>query len=130
VTKLEGARSDQQGATGTYPSLPWVVQPSKQSTVAVVQPASDVKTANQRDANQIGPSSPEEIQRAVSQIESYLKSVGRQLEFRVDDSTGRTVVTVKDLDTGEVIRRIPGDETLRLARSLADKANALVDVEV
>ena len=50
------------------------------------------------------------------QIESYLKSVGRSLEVRVDAETRRTVVTIRDTTNGEVIRQIPGDEVLWLAR--------------
>jgi len=62
------------------------------------------------------------------QIESYLRSVGRSLEFQVDDATGETIVTVRDAESGEIIRQIPGEETLRLARSLGNQPNALVDL--
>jgi flagellar protein FlaG len=62
------------------------------------------------------------------QIESYLRSVGRSLEFQVDETTGETIVTVRDAESGEVIRQIPGEETLRLARSLGNQPNALVDL--
>jgi flagellar protein FlaG len=106
-----------------------VVPLEKKSSVAVVQATSDAKPANQQTHNQESPPSLEEIRRAAQQIESYLKSVGRQLEFRIDDSTGRTIITVKDSNTGEVVRQIPGDETLRLARSLGTSPNALVDTE-
>jgi flagellar protein FlaG len=126
VTKLEGARSEQVATVN--PSPPSVVSVPKQSTVAVVQPAPEVKAASQQSFNQGKPPTVEEIERAAKQIESYLKSVGRELEFSIDDSTGRTVITVKDATTGEVVRQIPGDETLRLAR-LASTSNKLVDIE-
>jgi len=67
---------------------------------------------------------------AAAQIEAYLKSSGRELEFRVNEDTGRTVITVRDSATGEVIRQIPNDEALRLARSLGNQSNALVDISI
>jgi flagellar protein FlaG len=113
---LEGARSEQVAT----------VNPSPPSVVA----ASEHSTAKQDSAPKPTPPSVSEIDAAAKQIESYLKSVGRQLEFRVDNSTGRTVTTVKDLNTGEVIRQMPSEETLRLARFLGTDSHALVDVEV
>ena len=67
---------------------------------------------------------------AAEQIESYLKSSGRQLQFSVDEDTGRTVITVRDSVTGEIVRQIPGDEALRLAHSLGSQTNVLVDISI
>ena len=67
---------------------------------------------------------------AAQQIESYLRSIGRALEFSVDDTTGRTVVTVRDSATGETIRQIPSEEALRLAQALGTQPNALIDLAV
>src|SRR5262249_44125328 len=63
------------------------------------------------------------------QIESYLRSNGRSLEFYVDQSTHRTVVTVRDAATGEIVRQIPPEEAQRLAQSLnTQQPSALVDL--
>jgi flagellar protein FlaG len=59
----------------------------------------------------------EAVKAAAAEIESYLKSVGRSLEFKLDDDSGRMVVSVRDSETGELIRQIPGEDALRLARS-------------
>lgn len=58
------------------------------------------------------------VQAAARQIDSYLRSVGREVEFRVDEDTDLTVVTVRNTATGEVIRQIPSEEALQLARHL------------
>ena len=69
--------------------------------------------------------------RAVAkQIESYLRSHGRELQFSVDEATGRTVVTVRDPSTGEVIRQIPDVEALRIAEALGRQPNALIDISI
>lgn len=71
----------------------------------------------------------EETTAAVAQhLESYLRSVGRSLQFSVDSASGETVVQVRDAATGEVIRQIPSEEALRLARALGAQGNSLVDV--
>jgi flagellar protein FlaG len=77
------------------------------------------------------PDMTEEVMRAVArQIESYLKANGRDLEFRVDQATGRTVITVRDSSTGEVIRQIPDAEALRIAQALGKQPNALIDLSI
>jgi len=62
------------------------------------------------------------------QIESYLRANGRDLQFSVDQDTGRTVVTVRDSSTGEVIRQIPDVEALRIAQSLGSQPGTLLNV--
>src|SRR5204862_7761729 len=62
---------------------------------------------------------PEIVNAAAQEIQSYLESVGRTLDIRVDNDTGRMVVTVRDASTGDVIRQIPSEEALQLARSLS-----------
>lgn len=49
-------------------------------------------------------------------------SAGTQLRFRVDTDAGRVVVQVLDAQSGDVLRQIPREEALQLARdSLAVK---------
>ena len=75
------------------------------------------------------PPSADALRAAVEQIETYLKGSERSLQFKVDSTTGVTVITVKDAN-GEVIRQIPNDEVLRLARSLGAGAKSLMDIAV
>ncbi len=80
------------------------------------------------------PPAPQEMNAAVRaaarQIDSYLKSVSREVEFRVDEESGVTVVTVRNTATGEVIRQIPNEEVLQLARRFTDRSGALLDLTV
>jgi flagellar protein FlaG len=72
----------------------------------------------------------EETLRAVAaQIESYLRSSGRALNFSVDSSTGRTVIAVRD-SSGALIRQIPSEEALHLASTVGVGGGALVDESV
>jgi flagellar protein FlaG len=70
----------------------------------------------------------ETVAAVAAQLESYLRSVGRELQFSIDSASGETVVRVRDPATGDVIRQIPSEEALRLAQSLGSQSNSLVDV--
>jgi flagellar protein FlaG len=72
----------------------------------------------------------EETLRAVAaQIESYLRSSGRALNFSIDSSTGRTVIAVRD-SSGALIRQIPSEEALHLAATVGPGGGALLNESV
>ena len=83
--------------------------------------ASGAAAAAARAADQTEESA--RVRAAANQLDNYLKSSGHSLEFRVDERSGRVVVKVHDSVTGEVIRQIPNEETLRIADRLADPVN-------
>jgi len=64
------------------------------------------------------------------QIDTFLRSTNLALQFRVDDATGRMVVSVTDANTGEVIRQVPGEEALRMAERIDAQIGALLDEKV
>jgi len=64
--------------------------------------------------------SKEDIDEAVSHLKEYVQSMQRDMDFSVDDKTGRFVVKVIDSQTKEVIRQIPSEEMLAISRHLAD----------
>ena len=59
----------------------------------------------------------------MSELVQNLK-LDSELQFEVDDSTGDSIVTVLDGQTGEVIRRFPTEESLAIARHIAEFADA------
>ncbi len=71
-----------------------------------------------------------ELQSAVNAIQDFVQSLQRNLEFSVDDSTGTVVVKVVARDSGEVIRQIPSETALELAKSLHDVNSLLFDEKV
>ncbi|NRH26643.1 flagellar protein FlaG [Pseudomonas sp. MS19] len=58
------------------------------------------------------------VEQAASSIQSYVQSIRRDLNFAVDDSSGRVVVKVTDSTSGDVIRQIPSEDALKLAENL------------
>lgn len=60
----------------------------------------------------------EQLEVAVTQLNDYIQTVQRDLQFKTDDASGKTVVTVIDRHTSEVVRQIPDEVALTLAQKL------------
>lgn len=73
---------------------------------------------------------PEALQSALSDVQSALSVVTNDLRFTIDDDTGRTVVKIVDKETDEVIRQIPSEEMLRIAKALDKLQGLLIKQEV
>lgn len=72
----------------------------------------------------------EKVKNAVSDIEQFLSSSRRNLEFSTDEESGKIVVKVIASETGELVRQLPSEEALRIARSLSDVNSILFDAKV
>lgn len=58
------------------------------------------------------------LESAVARMNDHIQNLQRNLQFTVDEESGKDVVTVVDSETDEVIRQIPSEEALELARRL------------
>ncbi len=76
--------------------------------------------------------------KGVQNIEDAVKTVQKKLEkfkeilkdeaeFRVDKSTGMVIVKIKDKETGEVVRQIPPEVVVRLAKTIDEFLGMLFD---
>ncbi|MEM6710469.1 MAG: flagellar protein FlaG [Pseudomonadota bacterium] len=59
-----------------------------------------------------------EVGSAVTALNDYVQAQQRDLRFALDSDTGRPIVRVLDSNTQEVIRQIPNEVALRLARNV------------
>lgn len=55
------------------------------------------------------------LDEAVSRIQDYVQNLQRELQFTVDEKSGRTIIKVIDSQTEKVIRQIPPEEILALS---------------
>jgi flagellar protein FlaG len=69
---------------------------------------------------------PASIADAVRRLNQLMAERQRNLSFHVDETSGRTVITVLHAATSEVVRQIPSEEVLALARAL-EQARGLLD---
>jgi flagellar protein FlaG len=105
-------------------------QPSPAISDAGTLPAPAVKTAAPVELTEAvrattEPRSAEQVKQAVSDINKAMESLSRGVEFSLDEDTHRTVVKVIDQQTKEVLRQMPSEEALAIAKAL-DKLQGLL----
>lgn len=72
----------------------------------------------------------EQVLAAVAKMQDYVQAAGRNIQFQLDDGSGRMVVKVTEASTGDVIRQMPSEEALRLAENLSEIRSLLFNAEV
>ncbi len=77
-----------------------------------------VKVEQETDAQQ--------VENAVSKLNEYVQSTARTLNFQVDDESGKTVIKVYDRESDQLIRQIPNELVLELARRLNEEEPSLL----
>jgi uncharacterized FlaG/YvyC family protein len=86
-----------------------------------VVPSNAADNGNQALDNIESQSNSDAVSNAVQNLNDYIQNNRRELNFSIDEQTGRTVVKVIDNNTKEVIRQIPAEEVLALARRVAEE---------
>ena len=91
-------------------------------------------SAGQKDTATSKESSSEDkaqaLKTAVQEIEKFVQLVRRNLEFSIDEASGKVVVKVIVTETGEVVRQLPSAEALKIADSLQNAHSLLFDAKV
>lgn len=70
---------------------------------------------------------PQQLRAAVKEIQEKVGNSTTQLQFTVDEDTGRTIVSVIDAETRQVVRQIPAEEVMRMARAIDRLQGLLVN---
>lgn len=123
MSRLDASQVEAGGEIARSPRSPSFPQPTAAAEAAQLKQTTPASVPAEPSAD--------DVKRAAKQLEAHLQSMNRYLEFRVDEDSGRTVVTVKDKTTGETIRQIPSEEIMRLAQNLGGKAHTgLIDQTV
>jgi len=61
----------------------------------------------------------------VSELNSMVRELHRELRFSIDQDSGDTVVKVVDRQTEEVVRQIPSEELMHLRKRLEEAAGVI-----
>ena len=70
--------------------------------------------------------SPEHIQQAVRDIQRAVEPMASELNFSIDQESGKTVIRVVDSATQKLIRQIPSEEVMSISHALNRLAGLLV----
>ncbi|MCG3199115.1 MAG: flagellar protein FlaG [Candidatus Omnitrophica bacterium] len=68
-----------------------------------------------------------ELTEAVESLQATANLANVGLQFKVDQSTDQVQVVVLNKDTEEVIRKIPPDETIKLAQKIQEAIGLIFD---
>jgi flagellar protein FlaG len=68
---------------------------------------------------------PKDLAKAVQDLQAYVDGLGRDLSFRRDESIDRSIITVRDSSTNQVVRQIPGEEVIAISRQIKEDLNEL-----
>jgi flagellar protein FlaG len=110
----------------SYPAVKSAVstadKPAEKPSAESTQPVAATGKSSDSDNS-------DKLKMAVQEIEKFVQSVKRNLEFSIDESTGKVIVKVIASESGEVIRQIPSAEAMKLAESLHNARNVLFDAK-
>ncbi len=85
-----------------------VEKSKEEATEAAIQLAQERKELND-----------EERVKMVEKVNEFISSLNKGVAFKVDEESGRDVVTIYETTTGDIIRQIPDEEMLEILRRLA-----------
>ncbi len=130
INNMGGAA--QQAAVAQVKAAP-AAPKSAVSAEVVVQPSDIVsrfkdfrhvveKSSDQLDTHR------KQLEQAVQELKRTADTAGRSLGFRIDPAVSSgAVVTVSNLETGQVIRQIPDEVVVRVAHSIDQMKGLLFD---
>jgi flagellar protein FlaG len=95
--------------------------------VSSIQAVSDAKNEESEKEQEQAPEA--DLNKIAEELTDMLSSMRKGLKFSVDDDSGRQVISVKDIASGDLIRQIPSEEALNLAEKLSEFTGLLTKTE-
>ncbi|QOF77213.1 flagellar protein FlaG [Variovorax sp. 38R] len=102
---------------------PWLQQLLAGRTGGAATAAAEATALRKAEVEE---ATPVQIEMAVKSVNASLESRSISLQFEVDRDTDKLIVKVVDRSNGEVIRQIPTEEVVRIAKVMDQQAGLLV----
>lgn len=99
-----------QGADRAMPTAAQGIKPAAS--------AADLKVPSKAEIRYDPAEMRRNLEEAVARLNEQMKQNARNLNFSIDELAKRTVITVKNTETGEVVRQIPNEAVLNVAHNL------------
>jgi flagellar protein FlaG len=109
-------------------TMPKVTAASVSGTEGQVLPAggkATVQSVEIKAPPKVPEFEPKDLDKAVQDLQAYVDGLGRDLSFRRDESIDRSIITVRDSSTNQVVRQIPGEEVIAISRQIKEDLNEL-----
>ena len=111
--------------SGVVPPEAQVKAPIKTQVKAQAEQKTDVKKVEPLEGK--GEADVKTIENAVQELNKKVANQELNVSFSVDEKSGRMVVKIHDKISGELVRQVPSEETLRFAQNVDKGIGALVD---
>ncbi|WP_133407560.1 flagellar protein FlaG [Parashewanella tropica] len=69
----------------------------------------------------------QELTKATEELTQMMAITRKSISFEVNENSNEPIVSVRDADSGEVIRQIPTEEALKIAERIAEMRGLLLD---
>ncbi|MFI3245822.1 MAG: flagellar protein FlaG [Ferrimonas sp.] len=109
------------------------MEPTSNVLVGELVPTHSAKPSEQSPAAEAAAEAKmdvDQLQQMVAELESFFNANKRSLSFQIDDDSGKSVVTIKEVDTDEIIRQIPSEEMLKFAVKLSDLSGLFLNTKI
>lgn len=110
-------------------------QPASPAGKALPQEGKDMPSVAIKAAPPVPEFQKMDLDKAIAELQEFVDGLGRSLSFNRDDSINRSVITVRDTQTNQVVRQIPSEEVIAISRQIRDemmemRAGLLMDKSV
>jgi len=96
-------------------------QPATPAGKALPQEGKEMPSVAIKAAPPVPEFEPKDLDKAISDLQAFIDGLGRSLSFARDESINRSVVTVRDTQTNQVVRQIPSEAVIAISRQIRDE---------
>lgn len=89
--------------------------------------AKDIENNNFKSYNNEENGYDERVNKLISTVNEKFKIVNREFSYSLHEKTNRYIVTVKNSETGDVIKEIPSEQSLDLFAKMLEMAGLIID---
>ena len=98
------------------------VELNRESSIQAVKQQEETSTDSKK--------SDESLEVVAKELTDMVAMMQKGLKFSVDVDSGKQVIKVQDIESGDIIRQIPSEEALQLAQKLSEVSGVLMPIEV
>ncbi len=128
VDSISSNMASPQSALISAAPTPARPEPAVQVTGAAAGRNGGNATA-QQGSTAYAAAAPAPLDQAFEEINAAMQAWDTGMRFEIDEDTQRLVVSVVDTKTGDVLRQIPSEEVLHVAKMIAQFQGQLVSVK-
>ena len=113
--------------SAVYVPKPMQNEPAPTKDAEAVSKVASVPVQPQASVKEFSQDVKQAAEKAMVDIEHFISSQARSVRISKDSSSGHMIVQLVDPSSGEVIRTLPSEELLRLARTFETLGNVMVN---